>query len=63
MEDSLEALFSLGFELAGEWFLDDDQLKFELNRYKNLRRVLYAFVTEDDVFIIFYFRGILFTED
>lgn len=41
----LERLLEIGFELAGEWFLDDGEPRIELTRYGNAANVLYAFAS------------------
>jgi hypothetical protein len=43
MSGSLEFISNLGFEFAGEWVLDGDQLKLILNRCQDVKNILYAF--------------------
>ena len=52
MYGSLEFLFNLGFEFAGEWMVDGGQPKLILNKYREIKNALYAFITEDDVMYI-----------
>ncbi|MEN3013529.1 MAG: GIY-YIG nuclease family protein [Endomicrobiia bacterium] len=46
---NLNDLKNFGFEEAGEWYLSGDKLQYKLDdRFKN-KRVIYAFVVEDEV--------------
>lgn len=48
----LDRLLEIGFELAGEWLLDDDDVQIELQRYGSAANVLYAFASDDELLYI-----------
>ena len=45
----MNRLLEIGFEPAGQWLLDSDVLRLELNRHSTQRNVLYAFVCDGEV--------------
>ncbi|MEA3325808.1 MAG: GIY-YIG nuclease family protein [Chloroflexota bacterium] len=47
--ESLKKLISLGFEQAGRWLWDDDDLNFELTKYSKEKDILYAFIVDGEV--------------
>ncbi len=47
--EALRLLESMGFELAGCWYLEDNKLECKLEKYKNEKNLIYAFVAEDQV--------------
>ena len=52
MEDNLQRLLELGFGPAGEWQLKSGQLSFQLDRYREGKNILYAFVANGQVLYI-----------
>lgn len=48
----LDRLLEIGFELAGEWLLDEDDIQIELQRYGSAANVLYAFASDDELLYI-----------
>ena len=46
--ESLQRLISLGFERAGRWFWERDNLDFKLTQFSNEVDILYAFVVDGD---------------
>jgi hypothetical protein len=51
-KSALERLLEIGFEMASEWLLDDDDLHIDLQRYNSASNVLYAFACEDELLYI-----------
>lgn len=49
---SLDRLQEIGFELAGEWMIVDDELQIEIKRFANAANVLYAFACERELLYI-----------
>lgn len=47
--ESLKKLVSLGFEKAGRWFWEGDDLNFELTQHAKETDILYAFVVDREV--------------
>ena len=45
-------LLEIGFERAGEWSLDDDELAIGIEHYANAANVLYAFVSGEELLYI-----------
>lgn len=45
----MNRLTQIGFELAGHWKLEDDQLTLELIRHGAQKNILYAFVCDGEV--------------
>ena len=45
-------LLEIGFERAGEWSLDDDELVIEIEHYAHAANVLYAFVSGEELLFI-----------
>jgi hypothetical protein len=52
MENNLQSLLDLGFESVGEWKLRFDQLSFQIDRYKEKKNILYAFVGDGKILYI-----------
>ena len=48
----MERLLEIGFELAGEWMLDGDEPRVDLQRYGSAANVLYAFACDDELLYI-----------
>lgn len=48
----LARLEEIGFELAGEWLLDDGEPRIEVRRYSAAANVLYAFVSDGELLYI-----------
>ncbi len=48
----LVRLQEIGFELAGEWLLDDGEPRIEVRRYSAAANVLYAFVSEQELLYV-----------
>ncbi len=48
----LSRLEEIGFELAGEWLLEDGEPRIEVRRYAAAANVLYAFVSEQELLYI-----------
>ena len=48
----LERLQEIGFELAGEWLLDESEPRIEVRRYAVAANVLYAFVSDRELLYI-----------
>lgn len=48
----LQRLLEIGFEIAGEWRLDDAEPEIELERYNNAANVLYAFASDEELLYI-----------
>lgn len=48
----LDRLLEIGFELAGEWMLDEQDVQIELQRYGNAANVLYAFASYDELLYV-----------
>lgn len=48
----MKRLADIGFEKIGRWVLVKDQIDFELTNSANAERVLYAFISNDDVLYI-----------
>ena len=49
---ALERLQEIGFELAGEWMIVDDELQIEIKRFANAANVLYAFACGSELLYI-----------
>lgn len=45
----MNRLLEIGFEPAGHWILENDQIKCELIRHSSQRNILYAFVCDGEV--------------
>ena len=45
----MNRLLAIGFEPAGHWLLDGEELKFSLSRHASQRNILYAFVSDGEV--------------
>lgn len=45
----MNRLLEIGFEPAGHWILENDQIKCELVRHSSQRNILYAFVCDGEV--------------
>src|SRR5690348_9613088 len=52
MSSPFEILIHLGFELAGQWSLENDVLRCHLHKYQHATRILYAFIMDEKVFYI-----------
>lgn len=48
----LKRLFEIGFELAGEWLLVEDDPQIDLVRFEHAANVLYAFTSADELLYI-----------
>ena len=51
-KSALERLQEIGFELAGEWLLEDDGPCIEVHRYTAAANVLYAFASDHELLYI-----------
>ncbi|MBK6660787.1 MAG: hypothetical protein IPG43_22820 [Proteobacteria bacterium] len=51
-KSSLSRLEEIGFELSGEWLLDDGEPRIEVRRYAAAANVLYAFVSDQELLYI-----------
>ena len=51
-KSALERLLEIGFESAGEWYLDGAEPRIELTRYENAANVLYAFGCGDELLYV-----------
>ncbi len=51
-KSALTRLQEIGFELAGEWLLDDGEPRIEVRRYPAAANVLYAFVSDQELLYI-----------
>lgn len=49
MNKELDTLAQLGFEIVGEWFLENDALDFKIDKHKNEFNILYAFVSNNKI--------------
>lgn len=49
---ALARLQEIGFEVAGEWLLDDGEPRIQVRRYPNAANVLYAFASDDELLYI-----------
>ena len=49
---ALKRLLEIGFELAGEWLLEDDGPCIEVRRYAAAANVLYAFASDDELLYV-----------
>jgi len=47
--EALQFLKSIGFEKVGYWYLEGNKLKCKLEKYKNEKNLIYAFVAEDHI--------------
>lgn len=47
--EDLELLLKIGFEKVGRWYLDQDSLNFQLDKYGNKSNILYAFIVQQNV--------------
>ncbi len=45
----MNRLLEIGFQPAGHWLLEEDQLRFELARHSAQKNILYAFVCDGEV--------------
>lgn len=45
----MHRLLQIGFQQSGNWFLEADQLLFELTLHSTKRNILYAFVSDGTV--------------
>ena len=53
MEDkNIARLIQVGFEEAGEWFIKDNVLRYRLTQNDQASKILYAFVTDEQVLYI-----------
>ena len=48
----LARLQEIGFELAGEWLLEDGEPRIEVRRYPAAANVLYAFACEQELLYV-----------
>lgn len=51
-KSALERLQEIGFELAGEWLLEDDGPAIEVRRYGAAANVLYAFASDSELLYV-----------
>jgi len=52
MDNNLQKLIDLGFELVGKWRLRLDQLSFQISQYQEKKNILYAFVESGKILYI-----------
>ncbi len=45
----MNRLLSIGFQMCGHWFLDNNDLNFKLFQHSNQKNILYAFVCDGQV--------------
>lgn len=45
----MNRLLEIGFQVAGEWLLEDNALRIEFRQYAEQRNILYAFVCDGEV--------------
>ncbi len=50
--ENIAKLMRVGFEVVGEWVLEDGVVKYRLSKYDKARKILYAFVTAGQVLYI-----------
>ena len=45
----LDKLIALGFEKAGDWILNDGNLRLNINKHSEKNNILYSFVVDSDI--------------